>query len=646
MKTKIISRMPSYMALLLCSLLVFNSCKPKKTPPANAEINTAFEETPPIATDITVKVLEKPVAEGTVILTARFEPNVIQGRFHAVMINDEKLVLRDDGNGGDEKAGDNDFSIIMNEDIVQLRNELSRIQNSTKEQLTQKRNIFKWVNRSAVPITDKIRRVNVFKFDTATIIKIDPDFLFAHLPDPLLNEHSLMITDIGVVQDPSRTFNPCTNAGNPNGAWTFGKLMTDMANTPSTGITAENFVKEWLDKWMTPQTVNGENVAARPNIFNSIIVPWIIKSNPGIPPASINTTNWKTKTIQLQFAPFRLLAIVNRVDLRGNSGYTISNAGEGRFVFGALNSNCIPLAGRGKFAVIFEYGVPKRTCVSLRNYAQQWMDLKALTPGTPAYNTALQAITDQFAAAGAGGSRPNGSSLNQIRTNELAIGNPWELREFNIIAASHLMDEVTVKQEPAKIFNRLAVPPASLANQTTLATFVNTNEPAVLNNTYTIPPTIGSTNFLGGKAHTESPGHFWDASTAPGPAFIVNNDARHIVSINTCSGCHGGEGKTSTGNLINDPVGIFHNAFLHIAPQPFGTKATLSAFLTGDPSDPDGLFRVLDPAGRPTGAPTVWTFNDLARRNVDLQELVEQTCKRRIFDLIRVLKFKPVRMTH
>jgi hypothetical protein len=627
--------------VLFYSLFLFNSCK-HKIPAANAEINSAFEAAPPIADNITVKILEKPVDAGNVMLTAHFDKNTVRGKYHAVMVSDEKLVLRDDGEGGDEKADDGVFSIILKEDVNQFRTELTRIQRANTEFLAGKRNLFKWVNRSAIPINEKIRNFAAAKFDTATIMRIDPDMLFAKIPDPVLNDHSLMITNLGVVQDTLRTFNPCTKKGNPNGAWTFGKLMTDMANTPATGVSAENFVKEWLDKWMNDQTVNGDVVAARNNIFGGVIVPWIIKSNPGILPASINGANWKTKTIQLQLAPFRLLAIVNRVDLRGNSGYHISNAGEGRFVFGTLDSSCNKLP----FTVIFEYGIPKKTCASLKAYAQQWIDLKTLTPGTFAYNQALQAITDQFAAAGAGGSRPNGSSLNQLRTNEVSLSFPWELREFNIDSATHTFTEVTVKQEPAKIFNRLAVPAASIANQTTLANYVNTNEAIILNNTYTIPLTFAGVNFLGGKAHTESPGHFWDASTAAGPAFITNNDARHILSINTCSGCHGGEGKTSVGNLINDPAGVSHSPFLQIAPQPFNVKATLSAFLTGDPSQPDGLFRVTDPAGRPSGSPTVWTFNDLARRNVDLQELVDQSCKNRLLDLIRVLKFKPVRMTH
>jgi len=211
---------------------------------------------------------------------------------------------------------------------------------------------------------------------------------------------------------------------------------------------------------------------------------------------------------------------------------------------------------------------------------------------------------------------------------------------------THNLFDTTVKQEPAKIFNRLAIPSATPPNRVILANYVNSNEPDVLAVTYTVPLSFSGVSFLGGKAHTESPGHFWDAEAFPAGGSITNNDARHLFSLNTCSGCHGGEARTFVGNLINDPVGVPHAAFLQIAPQPFGTKATLAAFLTGDPAQPDGMFNITDPAGRPAGSPTVRKFNDLERRAIDLEIFVTTACKRKTLDLIRVLSFKPLKMTH
>src|SRR5258707_10256707 len=152
--------------VLFYSLFLFNSCK-NKVPAADAEINSAFEATPPIAEDITVKILEKPVEAGNVLLTARLDKNIVKDKYHAVMVSDEKMVLRDDGKGGDENAGDGVFSIILKEDVGQFRNELIRIQRDNIEFMAGKRNLFKWVNRSAVPINEKIRNFSAAKFDTA-----------------------------------------------------------------------------------------------------------------------------------------------------------------------------------------------------------------------------------------------------------------------------------------------------------------------------------------------------------------------------------------------------------------------------------------------------------------------------------------------
>jgi hypothetical protein len=68
---------------------------------------------------------------------------------------------------------------------------------------------------------------------------------------------TLLITNLGVVQDPARTFSPCTNAGvvaptgNVNGAWSLKTLLSNMANTPVTAIPAQTFVNDWLKQWMS-----------------------------------------------------------------------------------------------------------------------------------------------------------------------------------------------------------------------------------------------------------------------------------------------------------------------------------------------------------------------------------------------------------
>jgi hypothetical protein len=293
-------------------------------------------------------------------------------------------------------------------------------------------------------------------------------------------------------------------------------------------------------------------------------------------------------------APFRLLAIVNRVDLR-NSASSSSSAGEARFVFGALGPGCQPL----EFTVIFEFGIQRNDCEAVKDWARQWFDLGSLELGSGEYNAALEAITEQFVRAGAAPSKPNGSALNQLRTNEIAVGGEWELREFNL-SATGALKQVTVKMTPDLSLNRTAV----------LANFVNENEADILADRHVVPDQFpGGNSFLAGAA--PMPGFvFWDGP--PTGPLITSREARHKFSLQTCNGCHLGE--TSTG-------------FTHIKPAPFGFRAGLSGFMTGT--------AVFDPSD---GLP-LREFNELQRRAADLDQLVNSSC-------LTQLLHKPLRMTH
>jgi len=352
------------------------------------------------------------------------------------------------------------------------------------------------------------------------------------------------------------------------------------------------FVLNWLNTWMKDQTVNGELLPARTAINNKIIQPWLAKSAKDGAPAG---------QLKMKFAPFRLLAIVNRVDLRGSSGYGFSNAGEGRFVFCALDEFCNPF----EFTIIFEYGVNKKTCPDIKAYAQEWADLNKLTIGSATYNKALENITRQFTDRGTNSLKRGGNSLNQLRTNEFALDAvPWELREFiqgkfafiNNSAIPLLL--TTVKQEPAVKYN------AKLNNTDVerLVDFINNHVPPIKNNNYTVPQTHNGANFLGGKAHTEFPPtgngnvHHWDGEPIGQPVGpSINSDQdRHVFSLNTCSGCHGGETQTF---------------FTHIDPTAFGQPADLSGFLTGEPGRGVPGFLPVDADGSSNG---IMTVNDAA----------------------------------
>jgi hypothetical protein len=388
-------------------------------------------------------------------------------------------------------------------------------------------------------------------------------------------EKSLLIRDLAVIEDPNRTFNPCTGEGTPLGKWTFGYLMTELANEPVTGLNPANFTRNWLRQWGTHKNINGDIVLRRPEQL--IQRPWEEAGN------GVN------QPLDLSIAPFRLLAIVNRIDLKDDHVLGGVGAGEARFVFGAvdLENNCQPLP----FTVIFEFGIKREGCQSIQDWAWQWQDLAQFEIGSEAYNAALEQITEQFAAAGSDPDmRPNQSSLNTLLSNENFLGTPFELRAFKLVESGRargLLDSVPLNQTPADRHNRTAL----------LVDFINANEASILAKNYDTPLMLpDGTPFLGGGANMVASTRWNGPQTGP---FVNSNDARHIFSLNTCSGCHARE--TGTG-------------FFHIRPAPFGTSPNLSGFLTG--------IDVLDPQDRVT----IRHFSDLARRAQEFEVTLATPC--------------------
>jgi hypothetical protein len=359
-----------------------------------------------------------------------------------------------------------------------------------------------------------------------------------------------MIRDPGVVDDPLRTtFNP--GSSDPRaGVWSFGKLMEQAAPTPEA---APDMVEALFSSWLSDQNVNGFQVPGRPAIQSLVLDPW-----PRI--------NGK---LDLAHAPLRLLAIVNRTDLRNLAK---GHAGEGRFVFGVLDRDGFSQL----FTLILEYRLPAASEADVLDWAQRWHALAALPFPGEEYNAALQELTQRFAARGAEPGRPNDSALGQLRTNEIVLGGPWELREFELSAETGVLMPSTVKLTPDNALN----------GDPRLARFVNENETLILEERHVVPELFDDAPFLAGASVNDF--IHWTA------ADITNNDARHKLALNTCNGCHGPETGTD---------------FLMVSPREPGSPATLAGFLTG--------ITVNDPVG---GEPR--TFNDLQRRVTDLERLV------------------------
>jgi hypothetical protein len=331
-------------------------------------------------------------------------------------------------------------------------------------------------------------------------------------------------------------------------------------------------------------------------------------------------------TLNMNRLPFRLLAIVNRMDLAGASFYgqpASARKSETRFVFGLVDVNTCTLPGNTNAArrmtVIFEYGDPVSNCVGLQSRAQSWINLSSIALPSAAYNNALQAITDTVTLPNAGAifGKPNGSALDQLRTNEIALQPPWQLREFGLSLPFSSLQSATIKQTPDFTNFRFLTSPQTALTAQYWQDGVIGNPDAILCETYQVPDVYSGTPFIG--THTDyGQGQFWDATTTiagmmgppgtPGqPSCWKSNvssinfptkagEVRHKFSLNTCDDCHSGETNT---------------LFTHV--DPVTSPSQLSSFLTG------AIGVNANPVNDPAGEPVQRSFSDLSRRGQSLE---------------------------
>jgi hypothetical protein len=367
-------------------------------------------------------------------------------------------------------------------------------------------------------------------------------------PPDVFAKKELMITDLSVVNDRRAT----------DGAWAFGHLITAMVRDKGR---ASNLVKGWLKSWEATSDINGFPLNARPAIAEKLTRPWMAKD--GAP----SFEGWIP---DLANAPFRLLAIVYRPDLGVVAeDNTIINAGEARFVFGALDlsqQRDIERAPPLPFTLIFEYALPASDREQLKAWAERWHALGKLPFGQQ-FNAALDNITGAFD----GIAGPN--ALARIRTNE-GLDLPWQLREFHLDVQSGKLSNAPVSNTPHL---------SQLDHADDLSAYINSNRGR------DIP-----SHFIGGNADMPDRNFRWPAMG------ISNNVLRHNFAMLTCNGCHAAE----TGRKADDAgrSGDTHAGFRHISGRPRDREATLSEFLTGNPAV------VKDPAGK------LQTFCDLKMR--------------------------------
>jgi hypothetical protein len=441
---------------------------------------------------------------------------------------------------------------------------------------------------------------------------------------------SLFITDPAVVQDPARTWDPCTGAGTKGGAWTFDHLMREMAIGSAT--TAEDFVTKWLSQWLNTYPVNSDNVAARTQMFNQVIQPWATASGVtatlGFDAAGKRVVNL-SGPLKLGIAPFRLVSIVNRIDLgKTTTGGGLygpvtglpETAGELRFIFDVVQPNpwgagSEATCGKKRFTTIFEYGVPGEGCRRVVSWAKQWTSLLAFPGFTPGYRAQLQAMTESVVRHGADPAKGNQNAINQIRTNEIALTSPWELREFRLTdedpiagtdtPSSGLLRAHTVAMTTNDGAFYAAGPDATIDH------YVTSNAASICASTNDVPYRFDGRPFRGGNAlvapatlppAAPSFAFHWNVNAITMADPFVRVCARHQFSTNTCHGCH--HDDTATPFTHIDPL----------SPIP----VPLSSFLTG--GGPGFMVGVPDSQFGPPPGGLRWWFADLERR---FQRLIE-----------------------
>ncbi|TKK67993.1 hypothetical protein FC093_12310 [Ilyomonas limi] len=626
-------------------------------------------DVPPAAEDVLVQRIK---GDNSHLLLMAFYSKENYSKKFITIENGFPIVLRDDGKDVDKTAGDGLYTARIPADVQAFRKQAVSL---AKQMRASGYKPVRYVRRQMIMDPDAAEDFQTAQFDANEPVSISgltnalgADFASESTPSSVsgtfnspnarassgvtalatkptlldsIKQNSILITNLAVVEDPTRTWNYCTQKGNVNGPWTFGTLMRQAASKGPGQIASNarvsNFVKNWLNSWTVTQVVNGDTIAARTLINSQILNPWVTKSkNAG----AINGQ------LDMRFAPFKLIAIVNRFDLRDGRRFGLKEkpCGEARFIFTLIKDDC---SSALPMTVIFEYGVNMpNTCEAQHNWAQQWVNLKNFALGSNQYNQALQNITDQFTLCGTNTSKPNQSSLDQLRTNEVTLSSTpkhWEFREFIIDSASGNLKEITVAQNPADKYN------AKVANADVqrMVAYVNNHAKGIKAQRNIVPLKFQGAPFLGGGTEIIGPPtgnppnvFHWDGTgSGNSSTFIIDNDARFNFSLATCGGCHGGETQTH---------------FTHVDTAFFGKEAKLSGFLTGtagsggaidfDNDPTNNLMTVKDPALRPSSTnPAMRTFNDLNARAKNLKSFVSTTCGS-VLSISSELLFQPINM--
>lgn len=617
---------------------------PPEPAPVNEEeqeiLQSPFDRDPPTVEQITLQKLMTPLANGdNVIMRIKYADDITLPAQLKIYTGDNSSVMfYDDGLNtlSDTYAGDHWFGTTLNENLPAL---ITSIQ--TQEDLLTEQGRMVVFNGREGAITTEIPQFNVSAFNNGLEVAISLTALRTfECGNAILRQNSLFITDLSVVEDAERTFNVINSSGMEMGAWTFGKMMQNAANTAFTGVSAKDFLKSWVRHWMEPQVVNNLDSDPRAGTFNMLINPWLTLAGA----TGVTEANWESKWDNateanlLKYAPFKLTAIVNRLDLRANTAYggevTGERSGETRFIFSLISTgqgiapNAHSLPGQipihenqdndiPRFAdwegmnIILEYRNTCQNRCEIKDLANKWVELSQLTLGSSAYNAKLEIITNQVTNADASLQDPNHSALARIRTNERIFSQvgtksmdfwtkdaPWQFRQFEIDPATSLLKQVPLTNTPRADANVMInqSSPSPLPSPYNINVLHWAWDPQnilkVIGGRHNLPDEYPagtpikaadgtvSTNFhynFGIVYPSQySPVEAYTTTTHPMPERVA---IRHQIALNTCQGCHNSETKT---------------VFTQIRPLGYGESANYWG------STPDRVYRRLDERGSVT----------------------------------------------
>lgn len=376
------------------------------------------------------------------------------------------------------------------------------------------------------------------------------------------------------------------------GPWSFGYLM-EQAFTEEK---AQETVSKWLTSWKEGDKKAG--AGARPGM-DELIRAWRFQDG-----HKASDGEWKPNFAN---APFRLLAIVNRMDLAlpftalrdekgevespvtgtavpyySNSGslFADSTAGEGRFVFGVVDADGD--VKEGGTTLILEYGLNgEGSQATVLNWAMDWHALGKHKDIDGSYLAALSGITARFTKPNVipepqqGRAAPfrrstSPTQLLRIRTNDGSFGTEREFREF-VITSDGLAHGPLAGTPRAVFFEKGTRENRWLARwlrkeQTGDINPSNARSDALRERMFNMAfPTsvkLGSETIpvvaMVSPVPENNAEYHWDAHS------MNASKIRRAFSLQTCCGCHCGDTKTQ---------------FFHIEPRAKGEAAKLSGYL-------------------------------------------------------------------